>query len=411
MIRFILYSLLFLVAVWCGLKISTELGVATFTYGGWVMTMPLWFAFVSWLLGFLLLYCLLSLLRNIRKLGSRAHKWGQSRHIQKAARQTGQGLVDLAEGHWQSAEKLLLKAAPNQPTPLINYLAAARAAQEQGEYQRRDDYLRMAHESTPNSKIAVGLTQAQLQMSHHQLEHSLATLRHLQESSPHHPYVLKLLKHIYLDLEDWDSLLALIPELKKRKVITKEQATQLTIQVYRGLIQQAMKQNDEQKLQTTWGEIPRQLQKEKELVIPYANALIKQQDNAKAEQLIRDALKNQWDPELVDLYGEIQGANSNKQLQMAEGWLKHNGPSADLLLTLGRLCIRNQLWGKARDYLSGSIAISPQASTYTQLGLLLEYLKEPAAAMNAYRKAALLEQKQSIYPIKESGTYRQLIDE
>ena len=56
-----------------------------------------------------------------------------------------------------------------------------------------------------------------------------------------------------------------------------------------------------------------------------------------------------------------------------------------LLLTLGRLCVRNRLWGKARIYFESSIGVEPRAETYFELANLLDELGEFGPAREQYR--------------------------
>ena len=123
---------------------------------------------------------------------------------------TRKGLIEYSEGYWQKAKNHLIQALPNTDTPLLNYLTAARAAQKMGDSQLRDHYLREAQQSMPEAKIAVELTQAQLQLANHQWEQALATLRHLHDLAPQHPYVLKLLMNLYKEVRDWPQLIAIL---------------------------------------------------------------------------------------------------------------------------------------------------------------------------------------------------------
>ena len=50
-------------------------------------------------------------------------------------------LVSGAEGRWQRAEQNLLRGTRHNDATFINYIAAARAAHAQQEYQRRDEYI------------------------------------------------------------------------------------------------------------------------------------------------------------------------------------------------------------------------------------------------------------------------------
>ena len=56
------------------------------------------------------------------------------------------------------------------------------------------------------------------------------------------------------------------------------------------------------------------------------------------------------------------------------------------MFTTARLCLRNELWGKARSYLETVIAIRPTADAYQEYGRLLNQFGEGEAAAEAYRE-------------------------
>jgi hypothetical protein len=62
----------------------------------------------------------------------------------------------------------------------------------------------------------------------------------------------------------------------------------------------------------------------------------------------------------------------------------HQG-SFTALLTAGRLCLRNKLWGKARSYLEASVNVHANPEAYNELGNLLERMGESAAAAECFR--------------------------
>src|SRR5690606_7394532 len=55
------------------------------------------------------------------------------------------------------------------------------------------------------------------------------------------------------------------------------------------------------------------------------------------------------------------------------------------LLAAARLCLRNELWGKARSYLETVVAIRPTPEAYQEYGRLLTRLGEDDAAAEAWR--------------------------
>lgn len=388
MIRFLLFLLVLVIAVWLGVQIKANPGFFMLSYGHWTLQMPLWLAAISAVVLFLVLHWLLKLLASSAALPDRIRFWSGRRRARIAHQKTNRGLIALAEGNWLAAEKHLLHAAATADTPLINYLAAARAAQARGAYDRRDSYLRRAHAANPDAEIAIGLTQAQLQLDHRQLEQALATLRHLREIVPHHKHVLKMLQQLYCQLHDWQSLQELLPQLRKYRVLSPEELNLLSLKVYRERLVSANK--EKQDATKIWQSLPRYLHHHPDMVSSYVPYLLAKKEYSAAEILIRETLRKSFNEKLLLQYAEIPDVDHKKQLLYAEGWLKHHKNDPTLLYVLGRLCLANQLWGKARSYFVTSVNIKPSIAALQELAQLSERLGETRFAMDCYRKAVVL---------------------
>jgi HemY protein len=322
--------------------------------------------------------------------------WRQRQRHQRARRDTNKGLVELAQGNWTRAERYLVRHASDSETPLINYLSAARAAQKQSAPDRRDNYLALAHKNMQGAGFAVQLTQAELQLVHGQLEQSLATLVQLHATSPKHPHVLFLLARIYEMLRSWGDLQKILPELKKYKIINSEQLKQLERVVYRELITIATQRGKLDQLKEVWQRVPKTLRQDIQMSQHYTRCLLTLDAHDDAESIVRDTVKRSWDDQLVYIYGLIEASDSDKQLATAENWLKGNENNPVLLLTLGRLCKRNKLWGKAQSYLDASIGIQARSDSYKELGQLMEQLEEPDKAASYFRQGLLLAQEEKL---------------
>lgn len=390
-------------AVGLALLVQEDSGYVLIGYKVWTLESSLaWFILMGVML-FGLLYFSLRLIANILTVPQRIRDWKNRRGMRRARRALNQGLVELSEGQWKGAEKHLLRYADQSESPLLNYLAAARSAQQQGAHERRDLYLQQAHESMPSADVAVGLTQAELQLAHEQLEQALATLMHLRSIAPKHAYVLNLLKTLYKRLEDWPQLRDLIPELRKQKVIDEAEQLQLEVIVYSGLLTQAAQATESDQLGQTWNQVPRNLRSNEGLIACYAQHLMKREQSTQAEALIRETLRRNWNEELIELYGRIEGPEPGKQLSTAEEWLSKNPRNPTLLLALGRLCLRCKLWGKARSYLEASIGAEGTPAAYRELGALLEQMEETDQALACYRSGLELQTECAapILPAKE----------
>ena len=104
-----------------------------------------------------------------------------------------------------------------------------------------------------------------------------------------------------------------------------------------------------------------------------------------ARTIIEESLKTAWASELVALYGECLGTDVRRQIELAEGWLPEHPDDAVLLLTLGKLCARQALWGKAESYLEASLSLAPSYSAHLALAQLKERRNLHEAAAEHYR--------------------------
>jgi HemY protein len=340
------------------------------------MSVPILLAFA--LLGIFGAWLLVKLFRAPRKLGEAAGRYRSGR----AGQQLTKGMIEVAEGNFAKGEKLLARTASSSDAPLLNYLAAARAAHLLGHDERRDNWLKQAYEQTPEAANAVLLTQAELQLDQGQYEHALATLRRLEENAPNHSHALNLLGRLYFRLEDWTHLSELIPRLRKQGRIDAPTLDKWSQRVY---IEKLHSAPDGEAVLAAWKAMPKGLKKYLPLLEAYFSNLMRTGLNEKAEKDLAAEVRKEWRGPLVRLFGMVEGGDATKQLKRAESWLKTHGEDADLLLTAARLCLRNELWGKARSYLETVISIRPTPEAYQEYGRLLNQLGEGDAAADAYR--------------------------
>jgi HemY protein len=321
----------------------------------------------------------------IRKIIVAPRRLGETYGRHRAARsgkKLTRGMIEVAEGNLARGEKLLGRAAGTSDSPLFNYLQAARAAHLQGRDERRDEWLRLAYRDTPEAANAVLLTQAEFQIDREHYEQALATLRRLEEDSKNHAHALALMGRLYFQLEDWDALAEILPRLGKSTQIKPEVLETWTTRVHKERLDKAA---DLAVLEHTWKGIARKLKSELTLQESYYNGLMRLGLHDRAEKELASALKSGWRGPLVRLFGLAEATDTTKQLKRAEGWLKNHGEDPDLLLAAARLCLRNELWGKARSYLETVISMRPTPEAYQEYGALLTQMGEADAAADAYR--------------------------
>ena len=391
MIKFIV-KLLILVIVVLGavLLVRDDPGFLLLRYHDYSVETSLAFALVALTVVVIAIYYCLRLLRGVWRLPRSMRRQSQHRRFSKSRRQLNQGLIDLAEGRFEQAENHLMRLVDFSESPLVHYLAAARAAQLQGKHDARDKYLKEAHEARPDAELAIGVTQAELQLAHQQTEQALATLAHLHSIAPRHDYVTMLLARAYYELEDWRALVDILPDVRRKKLIKEPKLMEMEVTGYCGILELAT--SSQQSFDNAWGKIPRELQADARMILLYLDLMADQRwQNNHAEQLVLKSLDKQWDDRLIDVYGRLETKDTSAQLARVEKWLDELGQNETLLLALGRIAMRARLWGKAQGYLEASIGAKATPAACLALAELFDQqLRQPDKAARYYQQGLKL---------------------
>lgn len=316
--------------------------------------------------------------------------WRKRRFEQQARVALTAGLNSLAACDWEKAEVQLVAGLQHSEAPMLNYLAAAIAAQGTGDIKKRDQYLYEAGKAAPKDSLATGMTQAFLQHLAKQREQALATLTELRNRAPENKAAINLLKDTYLELDDWTGLMHLLPDLKKYKAVDKDEYHRLEVDINKALLTLSLPSGSLDVLQQAWGSIPKPLKSDPQIIALYAGKLIAQGEHDSAEKLLRTTLEQEWQPELVTLYGDTVSQNIGKQLEMARSWLISRSKDVELLTTLGKLSLENGETEAALDYLKQALALRKDAAVYLQLGRASERAHDHQKAMEYYRQGLVL---------------------
>jgi len=391
--RFFIASLVVLVlSVALVAAIELDPGYILISYNTYTLETSVWIGVGLFVLLFSIVYGFFSLLRRLISGTGALSDWLSGRDYRRSQQQTTHGLIAFIEGNWQSSRKTLAKAAAKSETPLLNYLIAARASHALDDSKQMKAFLKKAEQSTSGAGIAVGLTQAELQLRSGRFEQSLATLTRVRRNAGKHPHVLYLLAQTYQGLNDWQQVLALLPELKKYKVLAPDEITELEITASRASILEAAKSRSDAlgNLRQLWQSFSTAVKANSEVIACYAESIIALGDMQGAEKLIRNRLKKDWNSALVSLYGKVASDDPARQLLFAEDWLKQRNNDAALFLCLGRLSLRNAFWGKAREYFERSLQFEDSGEVCAEMGRLLAHLGEHEASSEYFYRGLLL---------------------
>jgi HemY protein len=138
--KLIIYFALLISAAWAGVLLRQDPGVMMLSFGDLLIEMPMWLA-VVFILAIIVVILFCS--RMINELFSgyyNSKNYFKSSKKRQAKQRTTQALLQLAQSQWEGAEKNAIKGAAFSDLPFLNYVSAAKAAQEQQAWERRDKY-------------------------------------------------------------------------------------------------------------------------------------------------------------------------------------------------------------------------------------------------------------------------------
>ena len=265
-------------------------------------------------------------------------------------------------------------------------LLAARAAHRMQEYGRRDEWLRLA-ESDRGVDMARLVTSAEMWTDTHETERAQGAIAELQRSGGRHIHASRIALGVSAQAQRWDEVLKGVRLLAKRRALHEVSAQGFRLAAYRGKL--ADRSLDADALVAECRRIPKEQMRRPELAAEAARLLAAVGRGAVAAELIEAALEEGWDARLVDLYGRIDAPPYRARIELATRWLDAHAGEAVLLRTLGLLCEREQLWGKALGYLTQSRRLQPGADTSLALARIAEATGDETAARQYFREAAL----------------------
>lgn len=362
--------------------IQYDTGYVQITFGHWLIETNVWVLFALSILAASAAYGMFALARGIGKGAGGVVRWNRIRPKKKANEQSEQGLLAFLEGDWDKAQKLLSQSANHARMPIVNLLAAANAAHQRGEHKQSADILKRAHQLTGGSELAASLTQARLHIEIGRFEAALAVLVRLRNKYPKHPYVAQLLVKVYTELEDWEQLVQCFEGEQAKLIHVDDEFERSTwaklFESYAKKFDGAQSKDDiTEALSELWKRVPSKYRFEEHVIYAYTRELLRIRADYDAEVILRKALDNHWSENLVDAYGRTQGKEKVEQLLHAERWLKGRPNSPRLLLALGRLSLRCELWGKAAEYFAASQKQQASIEAVAELYRLFTHLGKP----------------------------------
>ncbi|HEY7867297.1 MAG TPA: heme biosynthesis HemY N-terminal domain-containing protein [Psychromonas sp.] len=390
MIRIIIVIAALIAGLFFGPEISTNKGyilISLDTYTTYETTI------INALIAVVVFYFLLGfiewVLRKLLSMSSITRGWFGQRKTKKAERNRLLGMLALLEGNSKQAQKLLSKSAERTSAPALTYIAAAKAAQQQGNYVLRDSYLQQAKLSQKGCNLAVGLVWVELQIEAEQFAQALLTLKELDSSFPGNKRIEKLYLDIYPPLNQWADYIEVLTKQRKYLSLVDTEFERIKLNAYQHLFKQLAQQSGEA-LQALWNNKSlRSMRKE----IPYQCAILDAFIEAKrdefAEHFLIEKLKEQFNLPLLAYIDKVQITDNDKLILVLEKQLKKDPENGAIHHALAKLKLNEDNELAAIEHLQKGLELDPNVDDFALLAKMLEKADRLDEANNYYRKGLL----------------------
>jgi len=370
-------------------------GYVLLVYPPWRVEVSMLLAILTLLAAFGALYFAARLVGHTLSLPDYVRAYHERRRRSRAQGALEAALLNYFEGRFSRAEKEASVAWESGAAPGLAALIAARAAHQLREFERRDQWLGRAEAAGHNLHTAQLLTRAELALEERDFIGARDALRNLHGAGPRHIAAARMQLRAERGARNWEEVLRLASLLDKRGALPPAVVEENRVQAHIELL--AVGAGDRASLDARLRRIPAA-----ELAHPRVAAAAAKRagalgDAPLARDLIERGLAADWHPALVALYGDIRGLEAVRlqeearaRIERAERWLPDHEADAQLLATLGRLCVVADLWGKARLYLEASLSFGETREAHLELARLAERDGRPGDAQKHFRRAGEL---------------------
>jgi HemY protein len=346
------------------------------------------------LLMFGLLYVLVRAFRATLAMPQKVSAYRQRKRERDGNKGLRDALKALFEGRFGHAEKAANRAAELPENAGLAALIGARAAHRMRQGSRRDHWL--ARISQDNAmKTARLMTMTELFVDDHQPEAALEAVAELNASGTRHIHALQWSMKAQQQAKNWPEVLRLVRMLDKHKALHPALSARLRELAYDAMLSDSA--HDAESIMRVWGTVPSADRVKPFIASRAATALNARGLHEEARMTAEAALAVEWDDRVVRAYrdaaGQAGSASLLAQIEHCETWIKQRPTDAELALTLGSLCLKQKLWGKAQRYLEEALsdATAPRMvrEAHLKLAQMHEALGQQEEAAAHFRQCAL----------------------
>jgi len=382
-------AFLFVVAVALATAGRFDTGQVLLVYPPYRVDISLNLFVVGLIVLFIVLYALMRAIRNIWRMPQRVAAFRARSRVAKAQAALRDAIANLYAGRFSRAEKAARDSLNNPDNKGAAGLIAASAAHRMREYARRDEWLAQIDE--PDWQDARLMATADMRADGRDADGSLEALKQMQTQGGRRIHAQQIALRAQQQLKNWSEVLKLVKTLEKREAIHPAVAVRLRQLAAENLLRD--RRHNADALLELWHSLSPTERHSPRLADLAAELLIGLNRPNDARKIVEEALAQNWDARLLRRYPDTAGDDALPLIQKAEAWKNDRPEDADLLFALGRLCLRQQLWGKAQSFLEMALKLADneplKIRSHRALARLHEQLGDAAKASQHYRESAL----------------------
>jgi len=335
---------------------------------------------------FLALYALIRAAVRLARLPAEVREGRRRRQFERFRSKQDAAVVALLEGRHGKARQFAQEALAMPQSSPVAALVGARAALETRDWAAARAILDRPDTRVTNLAVPRLMLEAELALERGQPTEALSRLAELRREAGLHTAAQRLELRALTAAGRPAEIPALVDQLVKRKVYDAHQGELLRASAHAEAL--ASLAHDAAGLRAYWARVPENDRRQAKVARAAARSFVQLGGDREAADILARSLERNWDPTLLPLYAECRAPDATRQLETAERWLVSHNDDATLLYALGRLCERQQLWGKAQTYLEASLALDNHWRAHVALGEMLSQLGRHDEA-NAHLAAAL----------------------
>jgi HemY protein len=338
--------------------------------------------------GYFAFHLLARLVETLVAIPARVRAYRAEKARTRSRQALNDALLAFFQGRYASAQKSAASAIEGEESRGVAAIIAARSAHELGRFAEREQFLDQARGAAPEVDQARLTTLADLLLSQGRHEEALAVLKDLAGRDARNVRLLRMRLAAETALRQWDDVLGTGETLAKLGGLSESEASASRRAAHLGNLNR--KAQDAAALAAYWKQLPGELRVDPAIAATAARFHLALGGTTEAQAIVESALEKGWDAGLVALYADCAGTTALPLIERGEKWLRANARDPALLLTLGKLCMRQELWGKAQSYIEASLALEPTHEGHMTLAALMETLGKPQEAVRHFRRSAEL---------------------